>query len=64
MMLPNVFDWMREDEPKAFQIEDYWDKNINFPYSVLEDGIIVDSEGCPAIFTVDMLNSWNWEIVE
>jgi hypothetical protein len=63
MVLNNIFDFCNQESPVGakFWIPDC-DPVIPFPYEVSVNDVIVDSHGRPAIFTVWMLDSLNWDL--
>jgi hypothetical protein len=63
MILNNIFDFVNQDNPKGskFWIPDC-DPKIPFPYSIGMNEVIFDSNGTPAIFTMWMLDSLDWDL--
>jgi len=70
MMLTNIADFLAgpdgELEDKYFHIADieyYEELGMPFYYDA-ETGIVMDSSGEPAILTLHLLDSINWDIVD
>ena len=70
MMLNNIFDYMVDGygtlEPKSFHIPDISHyKELGFPFYIDgESGVIMDNLDQPAIMTIDLIDSLEWEVVD
>lgn len=67
MLLTNIIDYCIDPEGflihEHIHIPDYPEK-ANFPFKIGEDSLIYDCNDCPAIFTIGLLASLDWEIYE
>lgn len=70
MMLNNIFDYMIDDKGEffrtAFHIPSHkFYVEVGFPFFIdNESGILYDNSGEPAILTVDLIDSMEWEYID